>query len=141
MTSQFSDMTLLSIFSNVALFLLSNSVTGPGSMSISSLVLELWQFPFIRDWPDIWKSEIPSSDFCLISGDWGELGIPIWHEHLEKMLLNGAKCQGYSFYRFWVIKGKSTGGRGQGKTTFPSPRLGLVRTLNQPNCWPVKSQQ
>ena len=41
MTSQFSDMTLLSIFSNVALFLLSNSVTGPGSMSISSLVLEL----------------------------------------------------------------------------------------------------
>ena len=26
------------------------------------------------------------------------------------MLLNAAKCQGYSFYRFWVIKGKPTGG-------------------------------
>ena len=25
------------------------------------------------------------------------------------MLLNAAKCQGYSFYRFWVIKGKPTG--------------------------------
>ena len=24
----------------------------------------------------------------------------------NKMLLNAAKCQGYSFYRFWVIKGK-----------------------------------
>ena len=25
------------------------------------------------------------------------------------MLLNDAKCQGYSFYRFLVIKGKPTG--------------------------------
>ena len=24
------------------------------------------------------------------------------------MLLNAAKCQGYSFYHFWVIKGKPT---------------------------------
>ena len=23
----------------------------------------------------------------------------------NEMLLNAAKCQGYSFYRFWVIKG------------------------------------
>ena len=27
----------------------------------------------------------------------------------NQMLLNAAKCQGYSFYRFWVIKGKPTG--------------------------------
>ena len=25
------------------------------------------------------------------------------------MLLNAGKCQGYSFYCFWVFKGKSTG--------------------------------
>ena len=25
------------------------------------------------------------------------------------MLLNAVKCQGYFFYRFWVIKGKPTG--------------------------------
>ena len=25
------------------------------------------------------------------------------------MLLNAATCQGYSFYRFWVIKGNPTG--------------------------------
>ena len=30
----------------------------------------------------------------------------------NKMLLHAAKCQGYSFYRFWVIKRKPTGGRG-----------------------------
>ena len=27
----------------------------------------------------------------------------------NKMLLNAAKCQGYSFYGFWVIKEKLTG--------------------------------
>ena len=27
----------------------------------------------------------------------------------NKMLRNAAKCQGYSSYSFWVIKGKSTG--------------------------------
>ena len=30
----------------------------------------------IRDWPEIRKSEIPSSEFCPISGDWCELWIP-----------------------------------------------------------------
>ena len=64
------------IFFDVILFFLSSLVTGPSFMSISSLVLELWQFTFIRDWPEILKSEIPPSEFCLISGDWGELGIP-----------------------------------------------------------------
>ena len=40
------------------------------------------------------------------------------------MLLNAAKCQVYSFYRFWVVKGKPTGG----KITSP-PRLGLKKEL------------
>ena len=76
MMSQFSDMTSTSNFFDVVLFLLSSLVTGLSFMSISSLVLELWQFSFIRDWPEIWKSEIPPSKFCPISGDWGELWIP-----------------------------------------------------------------
>ena len=28
----------------------------------------------------------------------------------NRMLLNAAKCQGYSFYRLWVVKGKPTRG-------------------------------
>ena len=63
-------------FFDVALFLLLTLVTGPSFMSISSLVLELWQFSFIRDWREIWKLKIPSSEFCPISGDWGKLQIP-----------------------------------------------------------------
>ena len=35
-------------FFDVVLFLLSSLVTGSSSMSILSMVLELWQFPFIR---------------------------------------------------------------------------------------------
>ena len=38
----------------------------------------------------------------------------------NRMLLNAAKFQGYSFYRFWVIKGKPTG-----EIKSPPPRLGL----------------
>ena len=54
------------------LSLLSSLVTDPSFMSISSLVLELWQFSFIRDWPEIRKSEIPPSVFCPIIEDWDE---------------------------------------------------------------------
>ena len=70
-------------FFDVALFLLSSLVTGPSFMSISSLVLELWQFSFIRDWPEIRKSEIPPSEFCPISWDWGKL----WITNLAQMSL------------------------------------------------------
>ena len=63
-------------FLDVVLFLLSILVTGPSFMSISSLVVELWQFSFIADWRGIRKLEIPRSEFCLISRDWGELWIP-----------------------------------------------------------------
>ena len=62
-------------FFNEVLFLLSSLVTDPSFTSISSLFLELWKFSFIRDWPQIWKLEIPAPGFCLISGDWGKLGI------------------------------------------------------------------
>ena len=76
MASQFADMTSSSNFLNFVLFLLSIIVTGSSFISISSLVLELWQFTFVRDWPEIRKLEIPPSEFCPISQDWGELGIP-----------------------------------------------------------------
>ena len=98
-------------------------VTGPSFMSILSLVLELWQFSFIRDWPEIRKSEIPPSEFCLISKDWGESEIPNLVQN--EMLLNASKCQGFSFYCFWVIKGKSAG-RVKSTTPSPPPRLGLI---------------
>ena len=69
MISKFANMTSSSIFFNIILFLLSSLVTGPSFMSILSPVLELWQFSFKRDWPEIRKSEIPLPEFCPISGD------------------------------------------------------------------------
>ena len=76
MTSQFLNMTSSSNFFDDALFILSYLGTGLSFVSISSLVLELWQFSFIRDWPEIRISKMPLSEFFPISGDWGELGIP-----------------------------------------------------------------
>ena len=112
-------MTSSSISSYVVVFLLSGLINGPSFTMISFLVLELWQFFFIRDWPEIRKSEIPMSEFCPIPGEWCKLPY-------------AAKCQVYSFYRFWVIKGKPTGG---GIKKLPPPtRLGLtyVKLQKQP---------
>ena len=75
-TSQFTDTTSTSNFFDVVTFLLLSLVTGTSFMSMSWLVLELWQFSFIRDWPDIRKLEIPPSELCPISEEWGKLGIP-----------------------------------------------------------------
>ena len=75
MTSQLSDMTSSSNFLTLFVSLM-KLVTGPSFMSRSSLVLKLWQFSFIKDWPEIRKSEILPSEFCSISGDWGKLVMP-----------------------------------------------------------------
>ena len=45
----------------------------------------------------------------------------------NEMLLNGANCQGYSFYCFWVIKRKQTG---DNITLIPPTRLGLRLQIN-----------
>ena len=64
------------ILTFLCFFVFSILVTGPGFMSISSLVLKLWQFPFVKHWPEIRKLEIPPSELCPISGDWDKLTIP-----------------------------------------------------------------
>ena len=70
------EMKSSSNFFDFVSFLLSSLVTDPSFMSISSLVLELWQFLFIRDSPEIQKSEKTSSEFCPIPGDWDVWRIP-----------------------------------------------------------------
>ena len=82
--SYIDKMTVISQFMNIlsspsfltlsCLFFLS-LVTGPSFIPISLPVLELSQFSFIKDWPEIWKLEIPSFEYCLISRYWGKVGI------------------------------------------------------------------
>ena len=70
------------------------------------LVLELWQFSFIRDWPEIGNTPV-----WVLPSIWrlGQVGDTKFGANVSsKILLNAAKCQGYSFYRFWVIKWKPT---------------------------------
>ena len=40
----------------------------------------------------------------------------------NEIILNAAKCRDYSFYRFWVIKGKPTG-EVKLRPSLPTPRL------------------
>ena len=75
MMSQFGDMKSSSKFYWRVLFLLSSLVTGLNFMRKLSSVLELWQC-FLRNWPEIRKSEIAPSEFCPIFGDWDKLRIP-----------------------------------------------------------------
>ena len=106
-------------FFYVVLFLLSGWVTGPSFMSISSLVLELWQFSFIRDWTEIRKSEIPLSEFCPTSGDWSELWIP----NLARMslmqyywMLQNARVRAFTVFE--LLRENQLGG---GEVKLPLP--------------------
>ena len=54
--------------------------------------------------PNIWRlGRVMDTKFCTIVSN--------------RMLLNAAKFQGYSFYHFWVIKGKPTEGGNYPTTT------------------------
>ena len=64
-----SQYVIQHLFIEAELFFLSSLLTNPSFMSISSLVLYLWQFSFIRDLPEIQKLEICPSGFCTKSGD------------------------------------------------------------------------
>ena len=114
MTSQNLEMKSWTIFFVVILFLSSSLVSGPSFMSISLLILELWQFPFIRDWPEIRKSEIPSSKVCPIFGSWGELGIPYWTQRfLIKCywMLQNARVTAFTIFKL-LRENQQGGGEG-----------------------------
>ena len=107
MTSQFSDMTSSSSSFNVVLFPLSRLFTGPSFNTITgSRVMtiffskglarnpEIGNFVWKIVWglPNIWRLELVRDT---------NFGKNVSNE----MFLNTAKCQGFSFYRFWVIEG------------------------------------
>ena len=110
MTSQFANMTLSANYFDVVLFFLSSSVTGScqSLMSMSSLVLELWQFFYkglirnpeigntpVRILPNIWRlGPVANTEFSTNVSN--------------EMLLNATKFQSYIIYHLWVIKGKVT---------------------------------
>ena len=115
-TSQFLDMTLSSIF----LTSLVNIITGFVIITIffyKGLTgnLEIGNTP-VWVLPNIWRlGRVMETKF----------GTKVFN----KMLLNAAKCQGYTVYRFWVIKKKPTGEAGGGGELFPSPQIRIKYLL------------
>ena len=102
MTLQFSDMTSMSIFWRfVSLVKFSywskfhfSIITGPGVVKISfykGLTRNL---------------EIRNTSVWVLPNIWRLFSMNV----SNKMLLNAAKCHGYSLYRFWVVKGKTNWG-------------------------------
>ena len=131
MASQFSGMTSSPNFLNNVLFFLSILVTAPSFMSISSMVLELWQFCFLRDWPEIQKSEISPSDFCPVSRDWCELLIP----NLVQMsliecywMLQNVRVTAFTMFELFRENQLGEGGKVTPPHPFPLllPRLGSI---------------
>ena len=125
MTSQFSDMTSSSNFfwrCFVSLVKFSywskfhvNIITGSGVMTIS-FYKGLTRNPEIGNIP-VWVF----SNICRLGQ---VMNTKFGTNVSNRMLLNVAKFQGHSFYRFWVIKGKPTGGR-DNPPPIP-PRLGIL---------------
>ena len=124
------------IFLTLFCFSYKSLVTGPCFISISSLVLELWQFSFIRDWREIQKSEIPSSEFCPISGDWSKLGISnLARMFLRKCywMLQNAKVTAFTVFELGKI---NTGdGGGGGKITLPPSQIRVNGCSSNDQLW------
>ena len=122
MMSQFGDMKSSSKFYWRVLFLLLSLVTGLNFMRKSSSVLELWRC-FLRNWPEIRKSEIAPSEFCPIFGDWDKLRI----QNLARMFL--MKCyymlQNVMVPAFTVSELLSESQQGDKITPPSTPRLWL----------------
>ena len=120
MTLQFSDMTSSSNFFDV-LFLLPILVTDPSFTG--SGVMKIFFYKGLTRNPEI--ANTPVWVFPNIWRLWGQVRDTRFGTNVSnKILLNAAKDQGYSFHRFWVIfKGKSSWGERGGGNYFPHPGL------------------
>ena len=105
----------------------------PSFMSVSLLALELWQFLFINDWPEIQKSEIRLPEFFLISRDWGDLGIPFGRHVSNEKLLNAAKCQDYSFYRSELLREDQQAVRKMLLASSPPTQIRFTKSITYNN--------
>ena len=97
--------------------------------------------------PEIQKLKILSSEFCPISRDWGELGMPnLTRMSLMKCywMLQNARVTAFTVPE--LLRKNQQGWRGEGRLLPPSPRLGLMRrvyityTASSPSMKPTLTQ-
>ena len=123
MTSQFSDMTSTSIFWRCFVSLVKFSYWSKIHVNIITVsgIMTIFFYKGLTRNPEIGNTSV-----WVLPNIWRLVRVmdtKFGTNVSNRMLLNAAKFQGYSFYRFWVFKGKPTGGGG--KITNPSIRLGL----------------
>ena len=112
MTSQFFEMTsLLIVFWRCFVSLIKFSYWSKFHVNIitGSGVITIFFYKGLTRNPEIGNSPV-----WVLPSIWrlGQVRDTKFGKNVSnKMLLNAAKQQGYSFYRFWVIKVKPTGGK------------------------------
>ena len=73
---------------------------------------------FNKSWPEIRKSEIPSSEFCQVFGNWGKLGIPyLARTYLIKCYWMLPNARVIAFTISELLRENQQGGGGGGKIT------------------------
>ena len=76
MALQFADMRSWSSFFDVVLFFFFFVNFIYWSKCHVNIITDSWVMKiFLRNWPEIRKSEIPQSEFCPINWDWDKLGM------------------------------------------------------------------
>ena len=105
-------------FFDIVIFLLSYFVNDLPLMSIKILVVELWQFLFIRDLTRI--PEIENTPAWIFSNIWKLK--QVWDTKFRlnvsnEKLVSAVKCQAYSFCNFRII------------SSSPTPRLGSISLI------------
>ena len=122
MTSQFFDLTSTLNSFDVALFLVNFSYASKFHVNIitASGIMTIFFYKGLTRNPEIGNTPV-----WVLPNIW-RLGRVMYTKFgtnvCNRMLINAVKFQCYSFYRFWVIKGKPTG---VGKIIPRPRRLGL----------------
>ena len=124
-TSQFFDMTSASNFSDAVFSLMKFSYWSKFHVNTitSSEVMTIFFYKGLTR-----NLEIANTPVWVFLNIWrlGQVEDTKFDTNVSnKMLLNGAKFQGHSFYHFWVIKRKLTGQQGEEGKLTTSPRLEL----------------
>ena len=105
-TSQLTNIIFYSEFLGLIFFLVKLSYWVKFYINIitSSEVMTMFFYKGL-----IWNPEIRNTSVWVFPNVWrlGTLGIPNQRTNISnEMLPKAAKCQGYSFYGFWIIKRK-----------------------------------
>ena len=126
MTSQFSDMTSTSIFWRCFVSLVKFSYWSKIHVNIITVsgIMTIFFYKGLTRNPEIGNTSV-----WVLPNIWRLVRVmdtKFGTNVSNRMLLNAAKFQGYSFYRFWVFKGKPTGG---GKITNPLNQIRVTLVL------------